>query len=168
LPAPLPDIDFIVEDIRSSTVVIAELKWIRKPLKPLERIERDAEVLHGIDQLTAIRQYLGEHPKHLMDQGKLTKSLSDYKLLQYLLIARDHWVWIEPRHEVAIVDFDPFRRLLSESTDLSSAVTDLLHYDWLPLEGRDFRVQFDRAIANCAAIESEVFYASEGRTVGRV
>ena len=168
LPAPLPDIDFIVEDLRSSTVVIAELKWIRKPVKPLERIDRDAEVLHGVDQLTAIRQYLGEHPKHLMDQGRVTKSLPDYEHLQYLLIARDHWVWLEPRHEVAIVDFDPFRRLLSESTDLWSAVTDLLHYDWLPLEGRDFRVQFDRAIANSVAIESEVFYANEGRAVGRV
>lgn len=161
LPAPLPDIDFIVEDIRSSTVVIAELKWIRKPVKPLERIDRDAEVLHGIDQLTEIRQYLSEHPKSLMHQGRLTKSLSEYEHLQYLLIARDHWVWVEPRQEVAIMDFDPFRRFLNESTDLWSAVTELLHYDWLPVEGRDFRVQFDRAIANGAAIESEVFYASE-------
>jgi len=167
LPAPLPDIDFIVEDPHSSTVVIAELKWIRKPLKPLERIDRDAEVLHGIDQLAAIRQYLSEHAKHLMDQRKLTRPLSDYEHVQYLLIARDHWVWVDPRHEVAIVDFDPFRRLLSESTDLWSAVTELLQYDWLPVEGRDFRVQFDRATANGAAIESEVFYANEGRAANR-
>ena len=42
--------------------------------------------------------------------------------------------------------------------------TELLGYEWLPVEGRDFRVQFDRAIANGAAIESEVFYPSEERT----
>jgi hypothetical protein len=168
LPGRLPDIDFIVEDIRSSSVAIAELKWIRKPLRPLERIDRDAEVLHGIDQLTEIKQYLCEHPKYLVNQGRLAKSLSEYDHLQYLLIARDHWVWVQPRDGVAIMDFDAFLRSLNDSTDLWSAVMELLRYEWLPVEGRDFRVQVDRAIANGAAIESEVFYASEGRAPGRV
>src|SRR5262249_4202000 len=85
LPAPLPDIDFIVEDVPSSTLVIAELKWIRKPLKPFERIDRDAEVLHGIDQLIDIKGFLRGHPKYLANQGKLAKSLSEYEHLQYLL-----------------------------------------------------------------------------------
>ncbi len=53
LPAPIPDIDPIAADEPSSTVVIAELKWIRKPLRPAEIPDRDADVLKGVGQLSA-------------------------------------------------------------------------------------------------------------------
>jgi hypothetical protein len=39
---PVPDgsteIDFLIEDQATSTVVLAELKWLRNPYKPLERL----------------------------------------------------------------------------------------------------------------------------------
>jgi hypothetical protein len=42
---PLPDgsteIDAVIEDETTSTVVIGELKWLRKPFKPLEPLERE-------------------------------------------------------------------------------------------------------------------------------
>lgn len=62
LPKPLPDIDLIARDDRSSTVVIAELKWIRKTLRPAELPDRDADVLKGIGQLEKIRQFLTREP----------------------------------------------------------------------------------------------------------
>jgi hypothetical protein len=158
LPASHPDIDLIVEEQNSSTVVFAELKWVRKPLKILERLDRNAEILHGIDQLRDIRNYLLANPQYLVGHGKLSMSLTEYEHVYYLLIARDHWLWVEPQDQVAIADFDPFRRLLSETADLHSAVKELLSYAWLPVEGQDFRVQFDRAVANGVGLESEVFY----------
>ena len=46
---PLPDgsteIDVLIEDEANSTVVLAELKWLRKPYKPLERIKREKELV---------------------------------------------------------------------------------------------------------------------------
>jgi hypothetical protein len=47
LPSPTPDVDLIVADEKSSTVLIAELKWIRKTLRPVEMTARDNEVLKG-------------------------------------------------------------------------------------------------------------------------
>jgi hypothetical protein len=40
LPDRSAEIDLLIEDQASSTVVLAELKWLRKPYKPYERIER--------------------------------------------------------------------------------------------------------------------------------
>ena len=160
LPDPLPDIDLRAGDEPSSTVVIAELKWIRKPIRPAEAVDRDAEVLKGVGQLTEIREFLTQTPNHLSAQGRLPRPLSEYENIHYLLVARDHWRWVEPRDGFAIVEFDAFMRVLTGSRDLRDAVNELLGYEWLPVEGRDFVVGFERATVNGVSIESEVFYST--------
>jgi hypothetical protein len=42
---------------------------------------------------------------------------------------------------------------------LSAAVTEMLRFDWLPVEGRDFEVRYESAAANDVVIESEIFHA---------
>jgi len=160
MPKPTPNIDLIVTDENSSTILIAELKWIRKTLRPVEIIDRDNDVLKGITQLGKIRRFLMDNPDHLRAQGKLPKQFNDYEHIHYLLVARDHWLWIEPADGIAIVEFEAFSTALSRSENLHSTISDLLTYEWLPLEGRDFTVQYDRATANGVSIESEVFYAA--------
>jgi len=162
LPNPIPDIDFIVSDELSSTVVFAETKWVRKTSRPVEFQDRDAEVRKGISQLEKIREFLACNPGHLRSQGKLPRKVSEYERVYYLVVARDHWLWVEPTEDSAIVEFDAFSTALGRSGSLRAAVEDLLKYDWLPVEGRDFSVQFDRAMTNGVAIEFEAFYAPVG------
>jgi hypothetical protein len=158
LPKPNPDIDLIVADESSSTIVIAELKWIRKTTRPIELIDRDADVLKGIKQLRQVRDFLLETPSYLSSQGKLPRPVSEYRNVYFTLVARDHWLWIDPEDDIAIVEFEAFSSALTRSESLHSAMSDLLKYVWLPVEGRDFTVRYDRSIANGVAIESEVFY----------
>ena len=160
LPAPLPDIDLLMADEVSSTLVIAELKWLRKTLRPAEIPGREAELLKGIGQLESIRQFLAEQPSHLARQRRLPNAVSEYEHVHYLLVARDYWRWVEPQDGIAIVDHDALARALARSESLHGTVSDLLTHDWLPVEGRDFRVQYDRATANGVAIESQVFYST--------
>lgn len=160
LPNPTPDIDLIAVDESSSTVVIAELKWIRKTVRPMEAPDRDAEVLKGVSQLERIRAFLADNHDHLPSLGRLPRRLSEYGHVYYLVVARDHWRWVDPREGIAIVEFDAFRRALARANDLRSAIAELLDCGWLPVEGRDFRVQFERATANGVSIESEVFYST--------
>jgi hypothetical protein len=159
LPQPLPDVDLIIEDSKSSTAIIAEMKWARKPTRPIESVERDADVLKGVKQLKLIQDFLRDHPDHIRVQGRMSESLTTYRHLHYLLVARDHLLWVEPTNDIAIVEFDAFSRILTSAEDLHSGIVDLLSYDWLPVEGRDFAVRFERAVANAVAIESEVFYS---------
>jgi hypothetical protein len=159
LPGPTPDADLLIADEASSTVLVAELKWIRKTLRPLEMTDRDAEVVKGINQLRSIREFLAKNPAFLVEQRKLPRPLADYKRVQYLLIARDHWLWVEPSDGLAIVEFEAFTKSLGRLSNLGTAVDELLTYDWLPVEGPYFRVQYDRATAHGVSIESQVFYA---------
>lgn len=159
LPSPIPDIDLVLEDTASSTVVFVELKWSRKTLRPVERLKRDEEITKGINQLEQIRSFLQRNPDHLHATGRLTRSLDSYQHKHYLLVARDHWFWVEPTNDLAVVEFEPFSQLIQEEENLYAAVRELLKYEWLPIESRDFTVRFDTAIANGVAIDSEVFYA---------
>jgi hypothetical protein len=159
LPNPLPDIDMLAVDESSSTVVIAELKWIRKTLRPQEFKDRDREVTKGIAQLKNIKGFLASHPEHLKSIGKLPKSLTEYRNVHYLLIARDHWLWIEATDGIAIVEFEAFLRGISPSADLEAGVSTVLSYEWLPVENRDFRVRYETAMVGGVGMQSEVFYA---------
>lgn len=160
LPNPVPDIDLLAVDESSSTVVIAELKWIRKTVRPAELPDRDADVLKGIGQLESIRAFLEESPDYLHSCGVLPRRLDQYDHVHYLLVARDHWRWVEPHDAIAIAEFEPFARILERSTNLRDAIGELLTYDWLPVQERDFRIQHDRATANGVTIESPVFYST--------
>jgi hypothetical protein len=159
LPDENPDVDLIIADDASSTLVLAELKWIRKPLRALEIPDRDADVVKGIDQLQLIRTFLRANPNYLRQQRRLTRPLTGYERVHYLLVARDHWRWDEPGDQIASVQFDAFAQVLAHSNDLRAAMDELLRYDWLPAEGVDFVVRFESAAVNGVSLESEVFYA---------
>jgi hypothetical protein len=161
LPKPIPDIDLLLSDERSSTVLLVEMKWIRKTVRPVEIKDRDAEVLKGINQLQQIQGFLLEHPEHLSESGRLPKPMNEYKNVRYFLVARDHWLWVEPNDRIAIVEYEEFLASVLRSTNLLSAINELLSYEWLPVLGRDFTIKYDRATVDGVSLESEVYYGTE-------
>ena len=152
LPRAYPDIDLLISDEGTSTVVLAETKWIRKTLRPVEFTDRDAQITRGFAQLESIREFLGGTPDHLQSIGKLSRPLTEYRNCYYLVVARDHWLWVEPRSGIALVEFEAFLGALERSDALESAVRELLTYDWLPVEGRDFTVRHERSSVNGVAL----------------
>jgi hypothetical protein len=157
LPDKTTEIDVLLADEASSTVVLAELKWSRKPNRTLERIARDKDVAKGLAQLQLIRAYARKHPDFLRELGKLPRSLTSYANVHYLLVVWDHWFWIDPEDGIAVVSFDALLPALNSGTNLRSLLTELLTYEWLPVEGRDFRVNYATAAVNGAVLESSTF-----------
>jgi hypothetical protein len=157
LPDGSTEIDLLLEHEASSTVVMAELKWIRKPNRTVERISRDKEVEKGISQLRLIRAYARGNPDFLKAKGKLARSLADYANVHYLLVVRDHWFWVDPEDRIALVDFDAFLPALKSSTNLQETIATLLTYEWLPVEGRDFNVEYATASVYGMMLESPEF-----------
>jgi len=159
---PVPDgsteIDLLIEDETTSTVVLGELKWLRKPYKPLERLEREKDLEKGISQLELIRAYGRAHPDFLLERGKISRPLSDYRKVHHILLVRDYWHWIEPENTIAILDFDEFLAQFRESTSLHDLMTALLSYGWLPIEGQQFYVDYTATSVNGATIESPLFH----------
>ena len=160
LPDGSAEIDLVIEDEPSSTAVIAELKWYRKPTTYRERLKADEQFLDGMDrQMRRIKQFCREHPEFLQQRKALKQRLTEYKNVHYLLIARDHWIWVEPGDQAAVVDFEQFRTAVGRHRTLDAAVSEILAYDWLPIEGQDFHVRYDHRMVEGVAVESEVFYA---------
>ena len=157
LPDKSTEIDLILSDEASSTVVLAELKWSRKPNRSLEVIDRDQEIAKGVTQLKLIRKYVREHPTFLSDRGKLPRSLSSYSNVYFLLIVWDHWYWIEPEDGIAAVHLGVLLPALRRHSSLQCLMVELLKYEWLPVEGRDFRVTYATASVNGAVLESPIF-----------
>lgn len=165
LPKPVPDIDLLAADEESSTLLIAELKWVRKTLRPAEIGRSSAEVLKGVTQLAEIRKFLADSPEHLRTLGKLPRRVDEYERVHYMVAARDHWCWTAA-DGAAMVTFEALAEALRLNGSLHENLEALLRYEWLPQEGRDFYVQYDTASVNGVAIESPVFYSTVGRQAG--
>lgn len=158
LPAPLPNLDFALEDTDSHTVALGELKWLRKPIGSLERFDRDAELTKGMEQVKKIARFLCQHPTYLSDRGVLSAPLSAFERVQYLLVARDHFRWVAAEEGYPVIEYETLKNVLRDASSLGSALTALLSYDWLPVENRDFVVRYERSCAEGVCVESEVFY----------
>lgn len=159
LPDHSTEIDLLVEDLSSSTAVIAELKWYRKPSTYRERLRVDAEFEDGYRrQLPTIQEFCTQHPDWLKNRGDITHSLSDYENVFFLLIGRDHWSWFAPHNGNAVVEFEQFRLAVERKVSLNGAMRELLSYDWLPIDNEDFHVQLERGVVEGVGVESEVYY----------
>ncbi len=87
------NLDLVIVDEVASTVLIAELKWIRKPLFVKERIRADEEFLKGLLQLTKLRVFLENNTSYLRMRGALSRDLREYANVHFALVGRDHMVW---------------------------------------------------------------------------
>jgi hypothetical protein len=112
----------------------------------------------GLKQLQLIRTYARNNPDFLSARGKLQRSLTNYANIHYLLVVWDHWFWIDPQDAIAIINFDALLPALRKSTNLQSLVTELLNYDWLPVEGQDFKVGSVNTVVNGAVFEACSFF----------
>jgi hypothetical protein len=157
LPNKETDLDLIIEDAQSSTLVLAELKWIRKPLTARERVRCNSEIEKGLRQVQLVRDCARAHPDFLVRSQRLARAVNSYANVHYLLIVADHWFWIDPEDSFAIVDFQVFLTQFSASSNLQDTISDLLTYNWLPVEGVNFSVSFEPSSVNGATIESPTF-----------
>lgn len=161
LPDGSTEIDLVVEDDASSAVMIAELKWYRKPVTYRERLKAHEQFLDGVNrQLRTVKRFCTDNPQFLEQRRLVKRNLADYDHVYYMLIARDYWAWVEPADSTSVVDAAQLLDFLSRNVSLHSALSALLLYEWLPIEGRDFDVRFNRAQVEGVTIETEVFYGA--------
>jgi hypothetical protein len=148
-PISIPggDIDFLVEDGRNAVLLVAQLKWLRQPIHVAERIGQDKEIAYGISQVERAKVFLEQNSDNLRDRAIIRRRISDYSHVYHVLIARDHFIWADPGI-VPIIEHDSFKKMLAASTDLHVGMSDLLRFDWLPVEGTDFHVELQSGHAN--------------------
>ena len=75
-----------------------------------------------------------------------------------MLIARDHFVWLDPVQDYPVIEHDTFKQVVRDASGLRNAIDQAMTFDWLPVENRDFIMKYEVAQANGVLIESEIFY----------
>ena len=158
LPKALPDIDLIVEDPTSSTIIIAELKWLRKTIRPTEHCDREAEFLNCVKQLKAIEEFVKANPGFLLARGDVSQDLTCVRNLHFVVVARGYFVWVDPTQGYPVIDYEPFLEMVKTPGPLDEQIRKLIQFNWLPVEGRDFRSSYERSTVNGVSAESEMFY----------
>jgi hypothetical protein len=157
LPEPLPDIDIIVKDSEASQLLVGELKWLRKPTRVIDQAEKAAELNDGFRQLREIRNFLAQSPRYLKDRGIVERP--DQMKLSFAVIARDFLNYSSEVDDLWLGEFDALWWALTNSSDLKECIFSLRSFDWLPVEGRDFSVQFDSSVLEGITMESQAFYS---------
>jgi len=158
LPDPkLPDLDVAIKDAEDSTLLIGELKWLRKAVRTLEYLDRDAELDEGFQQLLDVREFLEGSPDFMEERGVVKKG-EHRPNLSYAVIARDHIGLIQQQKECWLAEFDALIWALQKSENLTEAIRKLQSYEWLPIEGRDFTVRFESSTIAGVTIEAEMFH----------
>jgi hypothetical protein len=161
LPKGFPDIDLIVQDLDAKVLIICELKWCRKPNGRLEREERDREVLKGFSQIEKIRNFISANSKYLLEREYIAWDISEFQIVHYCVVARDHFVET-PMGTAPLYSYDAFASELKNSCNTIESLESLQSLKWLPVEGTDFTVRFERSQAGEVALESEVYYPAGG------
>jgi hypothetical protein len=157
LPDPLPDIDIVIKDSLSSRLLIGELKWLRKPTRIIDQADKGEELNDGFRQLRAIRMFLEQSPRYLKDRG-IVEQEQDCRALSFAVIARDFLTYSQQNEDSWLTEFDALEWAVKNSRDLTECISKLQSFEWLPIEGRDFRIQFDPFTLEGVTIETEVIY----------
>lgn len=152
----IPDLDLLLEDPVSDALVLAELKWPRKPYAPREILQRDSEIRKGIAQIKAIKAFLTANPRFLADRGKLAKQLTEYKHVQCCVVSRDHLI-ASHETDLPVFGYDAFEHYMSGTKTAPEAITALNKMDWLPREGEDFRCEWTRNAVGGVTTLTELF-----------
>ena len=161
LTKPTPDIDLLVQDLQAKILIICELKWSRKPNGHRERQQRDAEVLKGFSQIEAIQRFIESHPRYLYERGYIAWELSRFERIHYCVVARDHIVE-SPAGAAPIYGYDDFAAQLAKGANTAGLLKYMEDLEWLPREGAEFSVRFERHQVGSVAIESEIYYPAPG------
>lgn len=152
------NLDLVIVDELGSTVLLVELKWIRKPLFAKERNRADVEFLKGIQQLAKLKSFVESNPSYLKVRGALSRDISEYSNVHFALVGRDHMVWPTADPEILIVEYEVFKEHLRGMTELNTAIQKLNTYDWLPVEGIDFEIKMEAASVNGITIEGQTYH----------
>jgi hypothetical protein len=151
------NLDLVLVDEPSSVLLLAELKWIRKPAFIKERLRADQEFLHGLEQLEKVRAFLQANPEYLKTRRAVTRNFDEYDVY-FGLVGLEHLVWSDTGPRQFVVEYDILKKGLQEAANLKTAISRFQNYDWLPIEGTDFDLRFESATVNGVIIEGQSFF----------
>jgi len=133
----------VVADTEEQLVAITEVKWLLSPTETRDVIARNEYLKKGTEQLARIRDFISQNPRYLLDRGILRRIL-DADRAVYLLLCKGHLGSEDViGRGMVMADWDVFGDYVA-SFRLPEVIRRLSAYDYLPVQGRDFKIDTTR------------------------
>jgi hypothetical protein len=145
----LPDIDLLLANGERTHLVVAELKWQLSASSTREVAARNDYLKKGMAQLLAIRDFITDNPRYLMNRGLISSS-TDKITVSYLLLCKGH-LGSETVMSPSILMCDNGTFLNALDQGVAYAIEAANGFEYLPREGEDFtlrdvKVKFGRSV----------------------
>jgi hypothetical protein len=128
----LPDADYALYDERTSTLLIAELKWFVAPDETRELAERSEEIRKGVKQCKALMAEIVGNPSLLNRFGVVEE------VLAVVISANSIGMGYVQDPTVPVITEKHFAAELESAADLREVVVWLRDRRYLPQPGRDY------------------------------
>ena len=133
----LPDIDLAIISDKEKTVQILELKWFIAPAEVREVIEKGQEIRKGVSQLVILSKALHANPKAFYNVLSIDET---YHV--YFIVISENFIGEEGDQipEIPVIQIDHYLRKANDVKDFERFSDWLSDRQFLPVEGRDFKV----------------------------
>jgi hypothetical protein len=163
----MPDVDLIIEDQKTNTLLIAELKWLQLPVFVRVRDKRNEELIKGTRQIGFIRDFLTARPNYFVKDGRMSKSLDEYSEVKYCVLCRDYIADLGS-NGTSLFSYSALKTVLEDEKDLSVAVAYMTSDEWLPKKSEDFLYARSPYRCNGVTLRTNLFRTTYDENLNRI
>lgn len=140
----LTDLDLVVLDSSSSTLILLELKWLMRPDTVFDVLKKDEDIDKGIEQAKLADKYVRKDQKVFLKRYFPESQISSVRRIVPIVVVRDNiGSTIKIERALPVCDYDIFLMYLADTElRLDTICGKIAKGEWLPKKGRDYKVNY--------------------------
>lgn len=140
LPEPLPDMDIVLYDDITKTLITGELKWLIATDSIQEVCARDEDIKKGVEQVKLIKEYISNNLSDTLNRAFENRNYEVESIFS-CVITRNNVGTSENGESISIIDEDSFFSLLeNHKGNLRQVVSDIKMKEYYPVLNNDYKV----------------------------
>ncbi|ALB48005.1 hypothetical protein [Clostridium beijerinckii] len=140
LPDPLPDMDIVLYDTITKTLITGELKWLIATDSIQEVCARDEDIKKGIEQVKLIKEYISNDLPDTLNRAFENRNYEVESAFS-CVITRNNVGTSENGENIPIINEDSFFSLLEKHKgNLKQVVIDIKQKEYYPVLNNDYKV----------------------------
>ena len=140
LPDPLPDMDIVLYDNITKTLITGELKWLIATDSIQEVCARDDDIKKGIEQVKLIKKYIANNLSDTLNRAFENKNY-EVKNIFSCVITKNNVGTSENEENISVINEDSFFSFLEKyNGNLQQVGTAIKQKEYYPVLNNDYKV----------------------------
>lgn len=140
LPEPLPDMDIVLYDVKTKTLITGELKWLIATDSIQEVCARDEDIKKGIEQVKLIKEYIANNLPDTLNRAFENINYEVENIFSFV-ITRNNVGTSENGDNISVINEDSFFSLLEKyEGNLEQVGIAIKQKEYYPILNNDYKV----------------------------